>query len=140
MYEYVPDTLAPNPPILLVVHFCSGNAHGVFQQAQAGGLVALADQHGFIMVLPQTSQNCWDVATMASLTHDGGGDTGAMVHQVEYAIATHVVIAFARRARKSLNLDRVVDAGTATTESRVQRSTAPPLVRLGSPSESAPEF
>ena len=103
MYEYVPDVVAANPPILLVVHFCSGNAHGVFDQARDGGMVALADQYGFIMVFPQTIQNCWDVASMESLTHDGGGDTLAMVHQVEYAIATH-----------GANPDRVYVTGTSS--------------------------
>lgn len=104
MYEYVPDTLAQNPPILVVVHFCSGNAVGVFRQAQDGGMVALADQHGFIMVLPQTSRTCWDVATTASLTHDGAGsDTAAIIHQVQYAIATY-----------GANADRVYITGTSS--------------------------
>lgn len=103
MYMYVPDNLAPNPPVLLVVHFCSGNAVGVFRQAQDGGMVAAADQYGFIMVLPQTTRNCWDVATTPSLTHNGGGDTGAMVHQVQYAIAMY-----------GANPDRVYVTGTSS--------------------------
>jgi poly(hydroxyalkanoate) depolymerase family esterase len=103
MYEYVPDNLAPNPPILVVVHYCSGNAVGVFIQAQEGGMVALADAHGFIMVLPQTTRNCWDVATTPALTHDGGGDTGAIIHQVQHAIATY-----------GANADRVYMTGTSS--------------------------
>jgi poly(hydroxyalkanoate) depolymerase family esterase len=103
MYEYVPDNLAPNPPILVVVHYCSGNAFGVFKQAQDGGMVAAAEQYGFIMLLPQTTQNCWDVATTPSLTHDGGGDTGAIVHQVQYEIATY-----------GANPDRVYVTGTSS--------------------------
>lgn len=89
MYIYVPDAVAPKPPILVTVHFCSGNAQGIFQQAKSGGMVAAADQYGFIMLLPQTTNNCWDVGTTPSLTHDGGGDTKAIVDQVKYTVATY---------------------------------------------------
>jgi poly(hydroxyalkanoate) depolymerase family esterase len=89
MYEYVPAKLAANPPILVVSHYCGGNAAGVFGEAQGGGLVAAADQYGFVMVFPQTSNNCWDVGSSASLTHDGGGDTQAIAEMVKYAITKH---------------------------------------------------
>jgi len=75
----------------------------VFKQAKDGGMVAAADQYGFIMVLPQTTRQCWDVATEPSLTHGGGGDTLAMVHQVEYAINTY-----------GANRDRVYVTGTSS--------------------------
>ncbi len=89
MYEYVPAKLAADPPVLVVSHYCGGNAAGVFGEAQGGGLVAAADQYGFVMVFPQTSNNCWDVGTTKSLTHDGGGDTQAIAEMVKYAIAKH---------------------------------------------------
>jgi acetylxylan esterase len=89
MYEYVPAKLVATPPILVVSHYCGGNAAGVFGEAQGGGLVAAADQYGFVMVFPQTSNNCWDVGSAASLTHDGGGDTQAIAEMVTYAIAKH---------------------------------------------------
>ena len=103
MYEYVPSNLAPNPPILVLVHYCGGNAAGVMGEAQGGGIVAAADKYGFIMVVPQTSQNCWDIATKPSLTHDGGGDTGAIVDMVKYSISKH-----------SANADRVYVTGTSS--------------------------
>jgi acetylxylan esterase len=87
MYEYVPAKLAAKPPILVVSHYCSGNAAGVFGEAQGGGIVAAADQYGFLMIFPQTSNNCWDVGTAKSLTHDGGGDTQAIAEMVKYEIA-----------------------------------------------------
>lgn len=86
MYIYVPDNLAPNPPILVVAHFCGGTAGAVFGQIQGGGIVAAADEHGFILLLPQTSNNCWDVGSTASLTHDGGGETHAVAQMVTYTI------------------------------------------------------
>jgi poly(hydroxyalkanoate) depolymerase family esterase len=89
MYEYVPDTVPPGAPILVIVHFCAGRASNIFSQATQGGIVTLADQKGILLVVPETAQNCWDVATTASLTHDGGGDTGAIVHQVKYAVTAH---------------------------------------------------
>jgi poly(hydroxyalkanoate) depolymerase family esterase len=89
MYIYVPDRLATKPPILVLSHFCSGTAAAVFSQAQTGGIVKAADQYGFIMVVPQTSKNCWDVGSSKSLTHDGGGDTQAVAQMVKYAITKY---------------------------------------------------
>jgi acetylxylan esterase len=89
MYIYVPDKLAADPPILVVAHFCGGSADAVFGQARTGGIVGAADQYGFIMVLPQTSNNCWDVGSTKALTHDGGGDTQAVAQMVKYAINQH---------------------------------------------------
>jgi acetylxylan esterase len=103
MYEYVPSNLAANPPILVVSHYCGGNAAGVFGEAQTGGIVAAADQYGFVMVFPQTSNNCWDVGSTNSLTHDGGGDTQAIAEMVTYAIAKH-----------GANKDRVYATGTSS--------------------------
>jgi acetylxylan esterase len=89
MYEYVPSNLAANPPILVVSHYCGGTAAGVFGEAQGGGIVAAADKYGFVMIFPQTSNNCWDVGSTKSLTHDGGGDTQAIAEMVKYSITKH---------------------------------------------------
>ena len=35
MYIYVPDKLATKPPILVVSHYCSGDAAGVFNEAKS---------------------------------------------------------------------------------------------------------
>jgi len=89
MYIYVPDQVAAKPPILVVAHYCSGTASAVFGQAQSGGIVRAADMYGFIIVVPQTSNNCWDVGSTKALTHDGGGDTQAIAQMVKYALTTH---------------------------------------------------
>jgi poly(hydroxyalkanoate) depolymerase family esterase len=70
--------------------------------------VSAADQYGFIMVFPQTTNNgvthnCWDVGSTASLTHGGGGDTGAIVEMVKYAITKH-----------NANANRVYAVGTSS--------------------------
>ncbi len=108
MYIYVPDKLATDPPILVVSHFCGGSASAVFGQAQGGGVVAAADQYGFIMIFPQTtnpatSAKCWDVGSKASLTHDGGGDTQAIAEMVKYTITKY-----------GANADRVYATGDSS--------------------------
>jgi acetylxylan esterase len=112
MYIYVPDSVATNaakgvkPPILVTVHYCAGDARGIFSEATSGGMVAAADANGFIMLLPQTNQSCWDVASEASLKNvkdGGGGDTKAIVDQVNYTIATY-----------GANKDRVYVTGSSS--------------------------
>lgn len=108
MYIYVPDKLATKPPILVVSHYCSGDAAGVFNEAKSGGIVAAADTNGFIMIFPQnhlpgTTRNCWDVGSSASLTHDGGGDTQAIAEMVKYTITKYAA-----------NADRVYATGTSS--------------------------
>jgi acetylxylan esterase len=87
MYIYVPDKLATKPPILVLAHYCGGTASAVF--GQANGIAKAADQYGFIMVVPQTSNNCWDVGSTKALKHDGGGDTQAIAQMVKYAITKY---------------------------------------------------
>ncbi|HWA75469.1 MAG TPA: PHB depolymerase family esterase [Polyangiaceae bacterium] len=94
MYIYVPDKLATKPPILVLSHYCGGSASAVFGQAQTGGIVSAADQYGFIIVVPQTtnaatSAKCWEVGSTKSLTHDGGGDTQAVAQMVKYTISKY---------------------------------------------------
>ncbi len=94
MYIYVPDNLAANPPILVLAHYCGGTASAVFGQAQGGGIVAAADQYGFIMVVPQAANSdgsgrCWDVGSAQALSRDGGGDTEAIVRMVDYTLSQY---------------------------------------------------
>ncbi|HEY4393289.1 MAG TPA: PHB depolymerase family esterase [Polyangia bacterium] len=98
MYEYVPSTLATNPPILVVIHYCGGNASGIWGEASGNGgtstsIKSKVDSEGILVVLPQLNgRNCWDVGTSASLTHASGtasgGDTKAIVDMVNYEIST----------------------------------------------------
>ena len=108
MFIYVPDKLATNPPILVVSHYCGGDAAGVFGEAKSGGIVGASDQDGFIMIYPQnhlpgSTRNCWDVGSAASLTHDGGGDTQAIAQMVKYTITQY-----------KANANRVYATGTSS--------------------------
>ncbi len=88
MSIYVPDNVADNPPVLLLVHYCGGTASAVFGQAQGGGIVRAADQYGFIMVVP-SSGRCWDVQSDQTWTRGGGGDSDAIMQMVDYAIENY---------------------------------------------------
>ncbi|KYF98489.1 esterase, partial [Sorangium cellulosum] len=88
MYIYVPDELATKPPIVVAPHHCQGNGPGTF--SEMSNLVSIANTSGFIMIFPEaTGQNCWDAGSTRSLKHDGGGDTGAIVQMVKYALAKY---------------------------------------------------
>src|SRR5260370_15839008 len=87
MYIYVPDKLASSPPIVVVSHYCGGNANAMFNNASS--IVPVANQRGFIMICQQTCNNCWDVGSTKSLTHDGGGDTQAIAEMVKYTITKY---------------------------------------------------
>src|SRR5215471_11391308 len=57
MYEAVPTNLAANAPILVVVHYCGGNAQGILGEASGTGgtstsMASKADSEGFLVVLP----------------------------------------------------------------------------------------
>jgi poly(hydroxyalkanoate) depolymerase family esterase len=85
MYIYVPDKLAAKPPIFVSSHSCGSTATGQLSNIPLSK--AAADKNGFIMILPDNpGQNCWDVGTKASLTHDGGGDTQGVAQMVKYAL------------------------------------------------------
>ncbi|KAJ3033842.1 hypothetical protein HDV00_005691 [Rhizophlyctis rosea] len=84
MYIYVPTKLANPPPIIVAIHYCSGTAQAYFSGTQ---WASQADQKGFIVVYPSSprSGTCWDVASKASLTHNGGSDSLAIVSMAKYA-------------------------------------------------------
>jgi poly(hydroxyalkanoate) depolymerase family esterase len=113
MYEAVPANLAANAPILVVVHYCGGNASGILGEASGNGgtstsMASKADSEGFLVVLPQLNgRNCWDVATTPSLTHatgtTSGGDTRAIVDMVKYEIA-----------HRNVNANRVYVTGSSS--------------------------
>ena len=88
MFLYAPDQLAASPPIVVAPHHCQGTGPGTYSEMSS--LVSLADQNGFIMIFPEaTGQNCWDAGSARSLTHDGNGDTHAIVQMVRYTLSTY---------------------------------------------------
>ncbi|TEY75958.1 hypothetical protein BOTCAL_0062g00330 [Botryotinia calthae] len=89
MYLYVPTKLAPNPPVFVNPHWCHGTAQDAFSGTQ---FATLADTYGYIMIFPNSpnaADQCWDVSSTASLSHNGGGDSLAIVNMVKYVLATY---------------------------------------------------
>ena len=85
MFIYVPDSLADSPPVIVAIHYCTGTAEAYYTGSP---YAQLADQYGFIVIYPQSPYDgaCWDVASEAALTHDGGGDSEAIANMVTYTI------------------------------------------------------
>ncbi|KAM3072189.1 hypothetical protein ACMFMG_008646 [Clarireedia jacksonii] len=89
MYLYVPSKLAPDPPIFVNPHWCHGTAQDAFAGTQ---FATLADTYGYIMIFPSsphTVDNCWDVSSQQTLTHNGGSDSLAIVNMVRYVLETY---------------------------------------------------
>ncbi|KAI1391473.1 carbohydrate esterase family 1 protein [Hypoxylon trugodes] len=85
MYSYVPKNLKTPAPIIVAVHHCQGSAQ---QYSTESHYMPLADQHGFILIYPnsRSSGGCFDVASDATLKHDGGGDSQTIINMVKYAV------------------------------------------------------
>ncbi|KAI2470730.1 carbohydrate esterase family 1 protein [Annulohypoxylon bovei var. microspora] len=85
MYVYVPKTLTTPAPIVVAVHHCQGSAQGYSTESK---YMPLADAHNFILIYPnsRSSGGCFDVASDATLKHNGGGDSQTIANMVTYAV------------------------------------------------------
>lgn len=85
MYIYVPDKLAAKPPVIVAIHYCSGTAQAYYTGSP---YAKLADQHGFIVIYPESPYQgtCWDVSSKATLTHGGGGNSNSIANMVTYTL------------------------------------------------------
>src|SRR5688500_13216962 len=54
MYVYVPDTVAPEPAMVLGIHWCTGSASAFYSGTE---WARLADQYGFIVVYPSVTRS-----------------------------------------------------------------------------------
>ncbi|MEU8323933.1 PHB depolymerase family esterase [Nonomuraea sp. NPDC048881] len=92
MYIYVPDRVAARPALLVMVHYCTGSAAGVFNGV-GHDYVTAADRYGYIIVVPEATRSgqCFDVSTPAALRRDGGGDSTGIMSMVGYARQRHNV-------------------------------------------------
>ncbi|KAJ7648941.1 carbohydrate esterase family 1 and carbohydrate-binding module family 1 protein [Mycena polygramma] len=88
MFVYKPTTVTAKPAVIVAIHYCTGTAQAYFTGSP---YAQLADTHGFIVIYPSSpnSGTCWDVSSKATLTHNGGGDSGGIASMVSYAIATY---------------------------------------------------
>ncbi|KAH8682770.1 PHB depolymerase family esterase [Tricladium varicosporioides] len=88
MNIYVPTKLATNPPVILALHPCGGTGPAYQKQTK---YTSLADTSGFIVIFPSANHdnNCWDVASTKTLTHNGGGDSNGLANMINYTISTY---------------------------------------------------
>ncbi|SBT43401.1 extracellular catalytic domain type 1 short-chain-length polyhydroxyalkanoate depolymerase [Micromonospora auratinigra] len=86
MYVYAPTTLAPKPALLLLVHYCSGSASGIFS-GNGHDYVTAADRYGYLIVLPEATRSghCFDVSSPAALRRNGGSDSTGIMSMVGWA-------------------------------------------------------
>ncbi|MEV4749312.1 PHB depolymerase family esterase [Streptosporangium sp. NPDC049248] len=86
MYIYVPDRVAARPAMLVMVHYCTGTAGGVFNGV-GRDYVTAADRYGYIIVVPEATREgrCFDVSTPAALRRDGGGDSTGIMSMAAWA-------------------------------------------------------
>ncbi|GAA2577224.1 hypothetical protein GCM10010435_61730 [Winogradskya consettensis] len=86
MYVYVPANVAPKPALLLLVHYCSGSASGIFN-GNGHDYVTAADRYGYVIVLPEATRSgsCFDVSSPQALRRDGGSDSTGIMSMVAWA-------------------------------------------------------
>ncbi|MEV4313691.1 PHB depolymerase family esterase [Actinocrispum sp. NPDC049592] len=85
MYIYVPDRVAPQPALLVLVHYCSGSAGAIFN-GNGHDFATAADRYGYIVVVPEATRDghCFDVSTKAGLTRNGGSDSTGIMSMVSW--------------------------------------------------------
>jgi acetylxylan esterase len=86
MYVYVPNNVAPQPALLVLVHYCSGSASGIFN-GNGRDYVTAADRYGYVIVLPEATRSgsCFDVSTPQALQRNGGSDSTGIMSMVSWA-------------------------------------------------------
>ncbi|MFF8603155.1 PHB depolymerase family esterase [Streptomyces sp. NPDC015232] len=84
MHLYVPNSVRPNPPILLALHGCQGTGPSMYASTD---FAAQADTYGFLVIYPSTypSGSCWDVSSDQALTRNGGSDPVGLMSMITYA-------------------------------------------------------
>jgi acetylxylan esterase len=83
MYIYVPDSVRPDPAILVALHQCTGSGPGFYSGTE---FASLASEYGFIVIYPSVTRSgsCWDVSSSQALTRNGGSDPVGIMSMVTY--------------------------------------------------------
>ena len=88
---YVPDAPVPSAPLLVYPHWCWGTAQNAFDWKPYR---PLADALGFIVIYPSSpnaADNCWDVSSPETLSHDAGGDSLGIASMVRWTLDNYDV-------------------------------------------------
>jgi poly(hydroxyalkanoate) depolymerase family esterase len=86
MYVYAPDSVAAQPALLVLVHYCGGSAGAIFN-GNGRDFATAADRYGYVIVVPEATrtEKCFDVSTQAGLTRNGGSDSTGIMSMVAWA-------------------------------------------------------
>ncbi|OCL07201.1 carbohydrate esterase family 1 protein [Glonium stellatum] len=89
MNIYVPTKLATKPAVILAWHGCSGSGpmYASMTNYTSNGL----QPFGLVRFMPHSAHdnNCWDVASNKTLTHEGGGDSNGLANMIRYTISKY---------------------------------------------------
>lgn len=88
MHVYVPDSVEPEPAVLVAVHYCTGSGPAFYAGTE---FASLADQYGFIVIYPSATRDgqCFDVSSPEALRRDGGSDPVGIRSMVDYVERTY---------------------------------------------------
>ncbi|MCC5034664.1 PHB depolymerase family esterase [Streptomyces sp. WAC 00631] len=83
MHLYVPDNVAPQPALLVAVHYCTGSGPAFHNGTE---FKSLADRYGFVIVYPSATRSgqCFDVSSQQALRRDGGSDPVGIKSMIDY--------------------------------------------------------
>lgn len=92
MFVHVPEKLQSPPALVVVLHGCTQTAEGY---AAGAGWIALADRHGFVLVLPEQTagnnpKNCFNWFLPGDITRNHG-EPLSIRQMIEKAILDHGV-------------------------------------------------
>ncbi|EXK25036.1 hypothetical protein FOMG_18278 [Fusarium oxysporum f. sp. melonis 26406] len=84
-HHSIPVDLA-KPPVIVGIHWCGGSAQAYYQDSW---WASYAETYGFIVIYPQTPytrDNCWDVTSKATLTHNCSGSSNSNANMVKFTL------------------------------------------------------
>jgi poly(hydroxyalkanoate) depolymerase family esterase len=88
MYLYVPESVTPNPAVLVAVHYCTGSGPAMYNGTE---YASLADRYGFVVVYPSVTRasKCFDVSSSQALRRGGGSDPVGIKSMVDWVLGTY---------------------------------------------------
>ncbi|GGS53321.1 hypothetical protein GCM10010270_24440 [Streptomyces violaceus] len=88
MYLYVPESVTPNPAVVVAVHWCTGSGPDMYNGTEYD---TLADQYGFIVLYPSVtrSSKCFDVSSPQALRRGGGSDPVGIKSMIDWVTRTY---------------------------------------------------
>jgi feruloyl esterase len=90
MFQYVPQALQENPPLVVILHGCTQTAAAY---ADGAGWIELADRYGFVLLMPEQRRAnnpnlCFNWFLPGDTTRDAG-EVHSIRHMITRAIADH---------------------------------------------------